>query len=246
MLVQDPFSGYLHEVPDALAHNGDYGDYGYSNYNGYDEYLDPSVAEYQGELGYFGLPFLAPIISAAASALPQVLPTIASSVINAVTGGGAPPPPPPVQQFAPPSPLLPLVSSVINAVTGGGAPPPPHQAQPMPFMPSPFSSFSSMGGQPPWWRWPTIHSSWINQFRPWRQPPFLSMWRLREPFEQSGPARQMALMHWQQQQGMAPGQMPGMMPGMPYPGMPGYPGQPFPGAAAGGGGGRRRRRRRRR
>ena len=125
MLVQDPFSGYLHEVPDALAHYGDYGDYGYSYYNGYDEYLDPSVAEYQGELGYFGLPFLAPIISAAASALPQVLPTIASSVINAVTGGGAPPPPPPVQQFAPPNPLLPLGMSVINAVTGGGAPPPP-------------------------------------------------------------------------------------------------------------------------
>ena len=139
----------------------------------------------------------------------------------------------------------------------------PYQAQPMPFMPSAFSPISSMGGQPPWWRWPIIHSSWINQFRPWRQPPFLSMWRLRQPFEQSGPARQMALMRWQQQQGMAPGQMPGMMPGMPYPGMPqtmtpglpalpgapgmpGYPGQPFPGAAAGGGGGRRSRRRRRR
>lgn len=149
---------------------------------------------------------------------------------------------------------------------------PPFQAQPMPFMPGMPSPFPAMGAQPPWWRWPLIHFSWINQFRPWRQPPFLSMWRLRQPFDQSGPARQMALMRWQQQQGMSPGmmpgQMPGMMPGMPYPGMPGamtpgypgqpglpgypgqpgvpgFPGQPFPVAAAAGGGRRRRRRRRR-
>lgn len=144
---------------------------------------------------------------------------------------------------------------------------------PMPFMPgASLSPFSSMGGQQPaWWRWPIIHWSWVNQFRPWRQPPFLSFWRLKQPFDQSGYARQMALMRYQQQQGgMSPG-MPGMpgMPGAPYPGMPGmpgaaypgmpgaaypgmpgmpgmpgFPGQPFPGAPAGGG--RRRRRRRRR
>ncbi len=143
-----------------------------------------------------------------------------------------------------------------------------YPGQSMPFMPgatfSPFSSmpftpgatlspFSSIGGQPAWWRWPIIHWSWVNQFRPWRQPPFLSFWRLRQPFEQSAYDRQMALMRYQQQQGMAPG-MPGApypgMPGAPYPGMPGapglpgFPGQPFPGAA--GMVGRRRRRRRRR
>lgn len=70
MIVQDPLSGYLHEVPDALAY-----------YNGYDEYVDPNVAEYSGELGEFGLWFL-------------------PKIIRSITGGGggsSPPPPPPAQ-----------------------------------------------------------------------------------------------------------------------------------------------------
>lgn len=148
----------------------------------------------------------------------------------------------------------------------------PFPGQSMPYMPGmpgiAPTPYSAMGTQPSWWRWPFIHWSWVNQFRPWRQPPFLSIWRLRQPFEQSASARQMALMRWQQQQGMAPGMMPGM-PGAPYPGMPptmmpgmpgmpgiapglpglpgqpGFPGQPFPGAVAAAGRGRRRRRRRR-
>ncbi|MBL8191545.1 MAG: hypothetical protein JNK38_26240, partial [Acidobacteria bacterium] len=91
--------------------------------------------------------------------------------------------------------------------------PSPFPSPPLPFLPG--ASFSPMGaGQPSWWRWPIIHWSWVNQFRPWRQPPFLSLWRLRQPFDQSQFARQMAYMRWQQQQGMSQGMMPGM-PGAP-------------------------------
>jgi hypothetical protein len=142
----------------------------------------------------------------------------------------------------------------------------PFPGQSMPYMPGAPSS--AMGMQPSWWRWPLIHWSWINQFRPWRRPPFLPFWHLRRPFQESAYARQSALMQWRQQQGMAPGMTPGM-PGMPYPGMPptampgfpgapgmipgapgfpgmpGFPGQPFPGAVATTGRSRRRRRRRR-
>jgi pre-mRNA-processing factor 40 len=145
----------------------------------------------------------------------------------------------------------------------------PYPGQSMPFMPGIAPTpFSAMGTQPSWWRWPYVHWSWVNQFRPWRQPPFLASWHLRRPFQESAYARQSALTRWQQQQGMAPGMTPGM-PGMPYPGMPptampglpgapgmipgapalpglpGFPGQPFPGAVATTSRGRRRRRRRR-
>ena len=123
----------------------------------------------------------------------------------------------------------------------------PYPGQSMPYMPG-------VAPQPSWWRWPIVHWSWVNQFRPWRRPPFLPFWHLQRPFEESAFARQMARTRWLQQQGMSPGMMPGM-PGAPYPGMapmmtpgmpgapgmPGFPGQLFPGA-----GGRRRRRRRRR
>lgn len=105
MLVQDPRSGYLHEVPDALSGYDGYGNY-YGDYGGYEEYVDPSMAEYPAELGYFGLPFLAPIISAAASALPAIA-SGAGNLFSNIIGGGRPAPPPPpapasVQQFAPP------------------------------------------------------------------------------------------------------------------------------------------------
>jgi len=96
MLVQDPLSGYLHEIPDALAYYqeapdalayygdyGDYGDYGYGYYNGYDEYLDPNMAEYPAESGGYGL-----------------FPGILSKIVGAVTGGGGAPPLP-----IPPLPL---------------------------------------------------------------------------------------------------------------------------------------------
>jgi hypothetical protein len=142
----------------------------------------------------------------------------------------------------------------------------PYPGQSMPFMPGIAPTpFSAMGTQPSWWRWPYVHWSWVSQFRPWRQPPFLASWHLRRPFHESASARQMALAQWQQQQGMAPGMMPGMpypgmpptaMPGFPgapgmipgapaLPGLPGFPGQPFPGAVATTGRGRRRRRRHR-
>ena len=158
-----------------------------------------------------------------------------------------------------------------------GPPGVPILGQPMPYMPgSSYSPSSFMGQQPGWWRWPFIHWSWVNQFRPWRRPPFLSMSYLRQPFGTiwSLMARRNAFSQWQQQQGgMAagmqpgmpgmpgmqyPGMAPGMMPGMPgmpgAPGMPGFPGQPFPGMPGFPGqpfpgaaaGGGRRRRRRRR
>lgn len=85
MIVQDPLSGYLHEVPDALAYYDGYGDYGGGYYGGYDEYVDPAMAEYPGELGNLGFFFL-------------------PRIIRAITGGGgrsSPPPPPP----SPPAPI---------------------------------------------------------------------------------------------------------------------------------------------
>ena len=81
MLVQDPLSGYLHEVPDMQPH---YGAYGGAYYSGYDEYVDPSMAEYPGELGHLGFLLL-------------------PKLIRAITGGGrSPAPPPPL----PPHPVM--------------------------------------------------------------------------------------------------------------------------------------------
>src|SRR5262249_10295829 len=98
----------------------------------------------------------------------------------------------------------------------------PYPGQYTPYMPMPGAApapFSTNLMQPSWWRWPFIHWSWVNQFRPWRRPPFLSYWRLQRPFEESAFARGTAYMQWRQQQGMAPGMTPGM-PGAMYPGMP--------------------------
>ncbi len=96
---------------------------------------------------------------------------------------------------------------------------------------------------PWWWRWPTIHWSWANEWRPWRRPRYgLSLFWLRQPFSPaSAEARRNAYFRWRQEQGMAAG-MPGMpmpgMPGMPMPGMPGMPmpgmpGMPMPGMMPG-------------
>jgi hypothetical protein len=103
MLVQDPLSGYLHEVPDAQSH---YAGYGGGYYGGYDEYVDPSMAEYPGELGHLGLfPFFLP------------------KIISAITGGGgAPRPPQPVMatpvraSFAPSPGLRAYITAVVNEV----------------------------------------------------------------------------------------------------------------------------------
>jgi hypothetical protein len=65
MLAQDPLTGYLHEVPDSLLGEPEYG--------GYD--------------GGLGLPFLAPLIGAAASALPSLV----GGLFKGGGGGGAAP-----------------------------------------------------------------------------------------------------------------------------------------------------------
>ncbi len=113
--------------------------------------------------------------------------------------------------------------------------PPPVAPIPGIQFPGTFPSMQASGGIPPsWWRPPTIHWSWVNQFRPWRRPRFgLSMHWLRQPFSAASlSARRMAYMNWRQQQGMAPGMAPGMPPGMPFPGMPA--GGMFPGMPPGG------------
>jgi hypothetical protein len=105
MLVQDPLSGYLHEVPDRPYYGGHYGGYG--------EYVDPGMAELPGFLQ-----FLDPM-----RAIP--------SVINAFTGGGSPqqpaqaPPPAPVaaQPMALQQPMLP--QQLMSLSVGGGFVPPP-------------------------------------------------------------------------------------------------------------------------
>jgi len=105
MLVQDPLSGYLHEVPDQPRYGGYYG--------GYAEYIDPSMAEYPREMGHFGfLPFLSPIVDA----------------VKSVVGGGAAPPPPPPAQVLPPAPgaAQPMLPQQMMFPSAGGVfvPPP--------------------------------------------------------------------------------------------------------------------------
>ncbi len=101
MLVQDPLSGYLHEVPDSQSH---YAGYGGGYYGGYDEYVDPGMAEYPGELGHLGLFFLPKIISAITG------------------GGGGPRPPHPViappvgASFVPSPGLRAYITAVVNEV----------------------------------------------------------------------------------------------------------------------------------
>jgi hypothetical protein len=110
---------------------------------------------------------------------------------------------------------------------------PYYPGQYQPYAPTGFNPPGST--QPPWWRWPAIHWSWGDKFQPWRQPPFLSIEVLQQPFEQTLWARQIALSRWQQQQGMAPAITPGMTPGFQqgaqYPGVP--PGMTYPGVTPG-------------
>lgn len=106
MLVQDPLSGYLHEVPDTLPHYGGYGGY----YGGYDEYVDPGMAEYPGELGHLGLWFL-----------PKIIRSITGG------GGGGSPPPAPVQPanavFVPTPGMRAYIVSVVKDVLSKTQPP---------------------------------------------------------------------------------------------------------------------------
>ncbi len=109
MLVQDPLSGYLHEVPDAQPHYGGYGGY----YGGYDEYVDPSMAEYPGELGLFFLPkLISAITGGGAPPPPPLLPH--QQIIRAFTGSGAPPPP--GIPFVPPPGIRAYIASVVKDV----------------------------------------------------------------------------------------------------------------------------------
>jgi len=113
MLVQDPLSGYLHEVPDVPPH---YGDYGGAYYSGYDGYVDPSVTGYPGELGHLG--FLP---------IPQIF-----RAIFGRRGSQPPPPPPPVMiqptgaGFVPSPGMRAYIAAVVRDVlaqTGPGANP---------------------------------------------------------------------------------------------------------------------------
>lgn len=125
MLVQDPLSGYLHEVPDMQPYFGGYGG-GY--YGGYDEYVDPSMAEYPGELGHLGFLFLPKIISAITGrgrlplpSLPPLppLPSLPSLPQPAMTY-------PPGAGFAPSLGMRAYIASVVRDVlaqTGQGVNP---------------------------------------------------------------------------------------------------------------------------
>jgi hypothetical protein len=85
MLVRDPYSGYLHEVP---AYGG-YSDYGYA-----EPPLEegPDLSEYDmGEVVYDGLgnpvgllPALLPLIASALPAISSAIPKIASVVSNLI------------------------------------------------------------------------------------------------------------------------------------------------------------------
>jgi hypothetical protein len=117
MLVQDPLSGYLHEVPDPQPHYGGYGGYGGGYYGGYDEYVDPSMAEYPGELGHLGL--LIPHIIRAMTRKVG-LPTPPLSPLSRLL------PLSPLAPLSPLSQLLPLLQQTTTpAPAPGFAPPPP-------------------------------------------------------------------------------------------------------------------------
>jgi hypothetical protein len=129
MLAQDPLTGYLHEVPEAL--------YGYG-YGEYPEAVGEPPDVYDG-LGYpVGLPFLAPIAAAAGPLIARAagalapaagqlvsrfLPQAGGLLSRLLPGGAAPVPP-----AAPlPSPAVPVM------------PPPPIPGLPGMPMPSPFA-----------------------------------------------------------------------------------------------------------
>jgi hypothetical protein len=94
MLVRDPYSGYLHEVPT-------YG--GYSGYGYAEPPLEeaPDLSEYEmGQVVYDGLgnpvgllPALLPLIASALPAISSAIPKIASVVSSLVPSAGAAPMP---------------------------------------------------------------------------------------------------------------------------------------------------------
>jgi hypothetical protein len=104
MLVRDPYSGYLHEVPT----------YGYSGY-GYAEppfEEAPDLSEYEmGEVVYDGLgnpvgllPALLPMIASALPAIASALPQVTKVVSSLLPSGGGMPVPAPIV----PSPIGPV------------------------------------------------------------------------------------------------------------------------------------------
>jgi hypothetical protein len=231
MMVQDQYSGYIHEVPDQQMGYG----LGEVVYDGFGNAVGWNPLDTIGRV--ITAPFTAPI-SLAQQGI-SAIGNLARGASNVAQGAGNI-----IGQAA----QLPfnIASQGMNAIGQGlntagqaiGNLVPPMPGMPMPFPGAPFPTPGSPGGsmypyQPPYGafqrphHWPT---GWV---------------RPNLPYTGLGPQRMyMRCAVWPGPSGLVPGSAanmpPGSVPGLPgLPGMPGMPGLPMMG------GGRRRRRRRR-